>query len=380
VRIVLLIRSLGDGGTERQVTSLAIGLHRRGHRVVVVQLFAGMHFLADLGGAGVPVWTAGMRGRWDLGRLAGTLRKVRRFRPDVVHGFHVESNLLALALSAGAPARAVWAVRHADDGRRPDDSLARALRHIHDGLAPRADLLIANSRLARRQLLDRGLAPKRVVAIDNGIDGDRFAPDAEARRALRAHWGVGESELLIGAVARLDPIKDHVTFLQAAALARRSERPIRFVCVGGGPAAYASQLVALAERLQVADRVRWLGVRHDMPRVYNALDVCTVPSLREGLSNAACEAIACGVPCVVTDVGDHRRLSGVAVVVPPGDAGALADGWRRALEMAPAERAAARRWIRESFGVDRFLDETELTLARLVEASSGSRTAPAAAN
>ena len=122
---------------------------------------------------------------------------------------------------------------------------------------------------------------------------------------MRLEWGIAECEKLIGQVGRLDPMKDHSTFLKAAALLAHERKDVRFVCVGEGPTGYRDELYSLAKTLGLASRLIWAGSRRDMPAVYNAFDVA-VSSSRwgEGLPNVIAEAMACGVPCVVTDVGD----------------------------------------------------------------------------
>jgi glycosyltransferase involved in cell wall biosynthesis len=152
---------------------------------------------------------------------------------------------------------------------------------------------------------------------------------------------VSSGQILVGLPARLDPIKDHETFLRAAALARKSNERLRFVCIGGGDAEYSRRMAALSDTLGLHDAVIWAGERRDMPAVLNALDIVTLTSIGEGLSNAIGEAMASGVPPVVTDVGDMARLVGEAgSVVPVGDARAVADAWL-ALAADPARRADA---------------------------------------
>jgi glycosyltransferase involved in cell wall biosynthesis len=200
-----------------------------------------------------------------------------------------------------------------------------------------------------------------MVVIPNGIDTKRFCPDPEARQRIRAEWGVTESEKLIGLVGRLDPMKDHPTFLRAAALLMQEREDVHFVCVGDGPADYRRELHALGEELGLGQRLIWASARGDMPAVYNALDIATSSSYGEGFPNVVGEAMACGVPCVVTHVGDSARIVGeTGVVVPPKDPEALAVGWKSSLARDGSEVALkARLRVEENFSVGRMVERTE---------------------
>src|SRR5204863_331451 len=127
-----------------------------------------------------------------------------------------------------------------------DAKTSRTGSRLDVGLPTEADLIICNSTSGLEHHAERGYPRGRMVVIPNGIDHEAFAPDPAARRAIRAGWGVPDSDRLVGLVGRLDPMKDHPTFLRAAALVA-SERPgVRFVCVGHGPASAREPLERLA--------------------------------------------------------------------------------------------------------------------------------------
>ena len=151
--------------------------------------------------------------------------------------------------------------------------------------------------------------------------------------------------LLIGLVARVHPIKDHANFLRAAALFAVTCPQALFVLVGDGADTSNSALGCLIDELQLRERVRLCGRRTDIAAINAALDIATSSSWSEAFPNAIGEAMACGVPCVATDVGDVREMIGdTGVVVPPRDAPALAAGWSQLAALdAPARRALGQR-------------------------------------
>ncbi|MFO1468932.1 MAG: glycosyltransferase [Steroidobacteraceae bacterium] len=221
---------------------------------------------------------------------------------------------------------------------------------------PRA--VISNSRAA---LTERGIEPsRRFVIVPNGIDTERFRPDADARMQVRDELRVQHGERLVGCMARLDPVKDHHSMLRAMALiaARRSE--VRFVVVGAGSPGYDAELKDAATELRIDTLVRWMGERADVERILNALDVYVSASTAEGFSNSLAESMACGVPPVVTDVGDSRDIVAChGTTVVPRNAQALTDGVIDWLDRdSPDLRCRRRDWIVQQFGVEQMVDRT----------------------
>ncbi|PWT76317.1 MAG: group 1 glycosyl transferase [Chloroflexi bacterium] len=332
---MFLIRSLGQGGAERQLVNLAHGLRRLGHDVAVVTFYPGEWLETELSDAGIPVWTLGKRGRWDIVRSALKLfRLVQKERPAILHSYLSTANLLALLPKACCPSlKLVWGVRASNVDFDCYDWFTKLSFQCECLLSKVADLIIANSHTGREYHLERGFPGNKIIVIHNGVDIDRFKRDEEAGKRVRWEWGIEEQERLIGHVGRLDPMKDHPTFLKAAALLAQERKDVRFVCVGEGPSDYREELYSLADKLGLGGRLIWAGSRRDMPDVYNALDVAASSSRwGEGIPNVIAEAMACSVPCVVTDVGDSAFLVAESgVVVKAGDPTLLAQGINMAL-------------------------------------------------
>jgi len=349
VKILLLCRSLAVGGTERQIIVLAKGLHQRGHEVTVMVFYPNGALVKELHESGIPVFDLRKSGRWDVFPfLVRVLRAVWKLKPRVIYGFLVTPNILTVFLKPIFPsARVVWGVRASNVDLDRYDWLLRLSCRIECWLSRFADLIICNSLAGLEYAAAYGFPRGRMTVIPNGIDTERFKTDAVARKRLRAEWGIAENEILIGLVARLDPMKDHPTFLRAAATLAQERLDVRFVCVGDGSEPYKGELHRLASELGLDGRLIWTGTRHDMPAVCSALDIATSSSYGEGFSNTIAEAMACGVPCVVTDVGDSALIVGDSgSVVPPSMPDALCEGFRLMLKrLGPDIQDAARSWI-----------------------------------
>jgi glycosyltransferase involved in cell wall biosynthesis len=357
LRIAFLIDRLNYGGAERQLVLLANTLRAAGHSVVVFVFYDGNDLESDLRAAGVRVRSLRKKGRWDIaGFLRRLVQAIAHERPNVLHSYLGVPNIVAAAIKPFFPSmRVVWAVRAADMPADCYGPLPRALETVARLLSRCPDLIIANSSAGRRHVVASGYPAPKVIVVPNGVDTDRFAPSADARLRFRQRWRIPPSDALVGLVARIDPVKGHATFLQAARLLAERKH-VRFACVGDGPEPLKLALRQQAEALGLGDALTWIPAQADVNAVYNGLDVLCSSSVSEGFPNVVAEAMACGVPCVVTDVGDSALVTGPeGCVVPPRDATALADGIRRLLDVLPAERArmarANREWIVSQFSV-----------------------------
>lgn len=341
MKVLLLIQNLARGGSERQLVVLAKGLREKGIDVAVGVFYTGGALEPELTRAGVRIIDLKKSGRWDLaGFLWRTRRAIAQEAPDVLYGFLPVANLVAwLAAMFHPNMRLIWGVRATTVDTVDYGPITRLTYWLERSLSARPSLIIVNSDAGRERHLRLGFPVDNISVVHNGIDTDTLRPDAEAGRRQRGEWGIGADEILIGLVARLDPIKDHATFLRAAAISMKTRPDLRFICVGGGPDRFRHELESLARDLGAGDRLFWAGPWHDMRAVYNALDIAVCSSSAEGFPNVVGEAMACTVPCVATDVGDCAAIiDDTGVVVPPGDPAALAAGWQSLLERGSVHR------------------------------------------
>ncbi len=367
MKVVFLIPALVYGGAERQLVVLAKGLHARGHKVVVAPFYSGGPLEQELLEAGVRIRSLQKRGRWDvlpfLFRLA---RVMREERPKVLHSYLTD--LVTMILKPWFPStKIVWGIRSSDMDLSQYDWIMRISYKLTFRLSRFADAVIANSRAGRDYHIAQGYPREKVAVIANGIDTRQFRPDPEARRYVRSGWGIRDHEQVVGIVGRLSPEKDHPTFLHAASLLAQERNHLRFVCVGEGPAEYRDSLRQLTRSLKLTDHVIWLDGRSDMPAVFNALDLLVSSSITEAFSNVIAEAMACGVACVVTNVGDSAWLVGnMGEVVPLRNPVALKNAMEKLLDQRPHTPAQIRRRIVEEFSVEKLVAGTEQALFNLL--------------
>ena len=357
--MLLLLRSLEPGGTERQVLTLANGLRARGYEVSVAVLHSGGTLEAEAEERLGPLI------RLDLGRRAPRawtfLRAVRQRRPDILYSFLPGQNLLSLLtrLQRRRP-RIVWGIRSAGMDLSSYNVVGRLAYRLEPHLAGLADAVVVNSKAAKRVAKESGFPEERLHEIQNGIDTDHFSRDDTAGAAYRQKLGVSDRHPLVGLVARIDLGKGHATFIRAAAIVRRARPDTTFVCIGGGSPALETELRSLADRVGVGDAMKWTGHEHDIVAAYSALDLACSASDYESFPNAVAEAMACGARVVVTDVGDSSHIVGdTGYVVPSANAAALADAVLAALLAgSDAKRRVTERIVRH-FSVEAMVDRSD---------------------
>jgi glycosyltransferase involved in cell wall biosynthesis len=177
--------------------------------------------------------------------------------------------------------------------------------------------------------------------IPNGIDTERFSPNSGAKTSVRQELGLPNHSVLIGLIARYHPVKDHATFLRAAARVHHKHPDTRFVFAGEGMTNDNKSLLQLVQENKLQHAAHLLGPRRDVPRLTAALDIACLSSWSESFPNVILEAMACAVPCIATNVGDcSSMIGGTGRIVAPLDSVGLAGAIEDLMAMAPRERAA----------------------------------------
>lgn len=358
LRVLHVISFMGRGGAEMGILKLISGLGDDfEHRVCTTRgfdaEFVGSHFSKE------KVFVAGssdLKLQFPLFRLA---RLMRQYRPHIVHS----RNWGAIEAVAAAKLAGVPVVIHSEHGYEVDMFSGLPMRRR---LFRRASYAMADATFAvTRELRDfharqAWIHPRSMGVMYNGVDTQRFAPSREARIAMRQELGLPETSFVVGSVGRLVPIKDHQTFLKAAATLVKNGLDIRVLLVGSGPERERLQSLASANNLE--GRVCFTGDSGRVPELLNAMDVFVLPSLGEGMSNTLLEAMACGLPTLATNVGGNPEiitdnLNGC--LFAPGDVAWLASK----LELLARDPGlihqlgtAARNHAIESFSLSRMLE------------------------
>jgi len=294
-----------------------------------------------------------------LVRLAQVRRFVRSCAPNVIQGWMYHGNFfagIAQRLHARSAALALGIHQCLIDIRK-ERPITRLMVRSGAKLSRRADRVVYASFASRDQHVDFGYCSDNTTVIPNGFDTDEFRPDSARRAATRGRLGIGESEFVVGIVARHHAIKDYPTFIKAASRFSRDSPGARFLIVGPGCTSANGELRQELERFGRGTAFDLLGSVNEVQSLYPALDVFCLTSLSEAFPNVVGEAMACGIPCITTDVGDVSRiLDGNGFLVPVGDEERIANHLAKIRDMSLIERVEfgerARRAIQERFDID----------------------------
>jgi len=350
MRILHIITGLNNGGAEAVLYRLTSDVR---HQHQVISLMHPGTYGPLLEARGITVYSLGLsRGQISLGALMRLWRLIRRIRPDLIQTWMYHSDLLGSIVGYLAGVQSiVWGIRNSRLDAKSSSATRAVVKLLAklSGISPR--LIVSCSEDALQVHTALGYRREKIVVIPNGYDVSQLAPDPAARARVRAEIGISDDTFVIGMVGRWDLQKDHETL--CLALERLSASPGRWRCVLVGPSMTAmnAQLAALLYRTHVGDRVVLLGPRNDIPAIMNALDVHVLSSAYgEAFPNVVAEAMACGTPCVITDVGDARLIiADTGWVAPIRDHAKLAEGLEEAMTAArsPADWSRRREACRE---------------------------------
>jgi glycosyltransferase involved in cell wall biosynthesis len=292
--------------------------------------------------AGVPVThvplARAVRPLADLRALLALTAHFRRERFDLVHTHTPKANLLGRLAARAAGVPLVVGTEHGlfyYNMRGAQRAFYRWLARLGAWCSDVVFFVSAEDvRVATTT--DRVCPPSKAIhlAAGVGVDIERFRPSAELRRQTRTALSYGDDDLVVGMVGRLTYEKGYAEFFQAASLLSPTLPQARFLVIGPSDAVSQEEFERLVATLGLSSRVRFLGMRTDMPELYNAMDVVALPSHREGLPVTLMEAAACGLPAVATDIRGCREVivaGQTGLLVPPRDAAALAAALERVL-------------------------------------------------
>jgi glycosyltransferase involved in cell wall biosynthesis len=380
IGVTHIIAGLAPDGAERMLHRLVAGMDSSRFENEVISLTDLGPMTEKIEAAGIRVRALGMKrgsaNPYHLLRLAAWLRKLPP--QQVIQTWMYHADLVGgIAAKLAGCAAVVWNIRHSE---------------LHPGIDKRHTILTAKACAKLSRWLPRriiccsdasktfharlGYAANRMEVIPNGFDLELLKPESDQRAAIRRELGIEPATPLIGYVARKHAVKDHRTFFEAAGLLHRQFPAVEFLLCGEGLVANDPELNEWAQAAGVQDLCHVLGRRDDVPRILNTLDIAASTSTSEAFPNTLAEAMACGIPCAVTDVGDSRAIIGqTGSVTPVKDPGAMARSWADLLAMEPNARRhlgeAARRRIEQNYGLTNVIRRYEELYTRVAGESAG---------
>lgn len=345
IAIEHITTSLNLGGAQAMLVKLIeAGAGSGRNESSVVSLIRPGAMLPALREAGCPVYSLGMR-RGLVGPL-GLIRLLRvtaRVNPDVLQGWMYHGNIAAsvAGFAHGQHVPVVWNVRHSLGDPRLESATTRRLLALSARMSRSAAAIIYNSQEAAREHAAIGFASDRATYIPNGFDCDCYRPDRDRRAYLSTLFGIADDAIVVAIVARLHPMKDHAMLVRAIARARAAGCKLHLLMVGtdlDNPPPALAQLIA--DSLPEGS-VTLASARNDVADWLPGVDIVALSSAwGEAFPNILGEAMACGIPCVATDIGDCRSILGdTGLTVPARNVEAMAAALVRIARLGDAGRA-----------------------------------------
>ena len=376
MRVTHLITSLDVGGAETALFRLLANMdHAKFENHVICLIPAGPTGV-KIESLGIPVTAMNMPpGHSTALGLIQLTRFLWKSKPHILQTWMYHADLLGGLAGLLTHTPVVWGIRNTS--LDPLAVKSNTIRIVHlnahlSGWLPRR--IVSCSETARRAHVNIGFAPDKFVIIPNGFDLSDFHPNQAARDSLRLELELPPEAFLVGLVARFDPLKDHWTFIQAARHCCLQYPQTHFLLCGEGIAWENETLSGWIDSAGIRANCHLLGRRDDIPHVMAGLDINTLSSIGEAFPNVLGEAMACGVPCVTTDVGDAAEIVGdTGIVVPPGDPQALARGWEQILSLTAQERVRlgerARERIRSRYQIQQVVKQYESLYAEIARSA-----------
>ena len=359
MRILHIITDLSTGGAEMMLLKLLSAGHREWESHVISLGDEGT-IGPRIAKLGIEVSSLGLRGAALNPFRALAIKPItKKFGPSLIVGWMYHGNVAASLARLWTSQRppVIWNVRQTLYDIRNERRRTAAIIRLSARMSRHPAAIVYNSRISAQQHQDFGYRAAKQIVIPNGFDLELFHPDAHARKEVREELGLPGDAVLVGLIARYHPMKDHAGFLQAAAYVAQQNSNVYFLLAGNGVTKEQPELLTMLSAERLDQRIFLMGERSDLPRITAALDIaCSSSAWGEGFSNAIGEAMACGVPCVVTDIGDSGFIIGdTGLLVPPRNPQALADAISR-LIVAGADRrqqlgAAARLKVEKEFSL-----------------------------
>jgi len=359
IKIVHIIASLNVGGTEMMLYKLLPRMRKDRFENIVFTLKEKGSLGKDFELQNMRVYNVGgMGGILRISALIRSLKILREINPDIIQGWLVHGNFVAQIASIFLPYRlsTLWNIRYTALPKPETKNSTLLIIRFLSLLSSLPQKIIFNSRTGANDHIRMGYRSDKSCIIPNGFDTKLFSPSEKNRSCVRSELNVSEEAILIGLIGRFDPLKDHNCFLKASAKLLSNKREIFFLLAGREVDWQNRHLKQFIEKLGISGKVFLLGERRDVHRITAAFDIATCSSIAEGFPNVIGEAMSCGIPCVVTDVGDSAWLIGDSgIVVPPRNHEALCEAWLKMIEMGSAKRRGlgekARKRIEDHFSI-----------------------------
>jgi glycosyltransferase involved in cell wall biosynthesis len=334
--VVELITDLNVGGAEKMLCNFLRHIDRAQFNPVVIALLNG-DLKKEIESLGIPVYTFSLKkGIVDIFSVINLILRIRKLNPHLIHGWMYHSHVIALIARVFTKryVPCIWSIHNSIYSLKNEKKMTGFIIKLGGYLSAYPELIHYVSNTSMQQHVKIGYNDSKTVIIPNAFDTDIFTYRSQKSDQLRHELGIKSEEVLVGLIGRYHPVKDHGNFLEAASLLLKKRDNVHFILAGKGINIENEFLRKKIEQLYLANRVHLLGEREDIPNITSSLDIACSASYSEAFPMTVGEAMSCGIPCVVTDVGDSKLVVGdTGKAVPPRNPKAFADALMELIDL-----------------------------------------------
>ena len=364
IKIIHIITGLNTGGAEIMLYKLLCKIDNKKFDNIVVSMTATGNIGEKIKSLGVRVeilsMKKGFRGFFSYHGLLKLDNIAKEYKPDIIQTWMYHADLFGLIIGKWCNIPVIWNIRCSNMELSFSTKIVVKLCSL---LSKLPEVVIVNSNSGKEYHEKIGYSPKKLEIIQNGFDIGKFRSNESAKLLISKELKIRVDSILIGMIARFDPMKDHKNFLQAFKLVIKKYDNVYGILVGEGIDDNNLELKKLITELDIEDKILMLGRRDDIYMLLPSIDILSSSSYGEGFSNAIGEAMACEIPCVVTDVGDSALIVGeTGIVVPPMNYELLAEGLLKMIELGEKRKELgiiARKRIIDNWSIDKIVKKYE---------------------
>lgn len=373
-RVLHIINNFAYGGAEMMLYKLLFktDLHRWQPYLICLNQEGGLREKFEQ--LKIPIHILGLeKGKVTIKGLVKLINLIKQIKPNLVQGWMYHSNLASTVgtLLANPSIPVIWNIPHSLSSISNEKKSTAKVIRLLSFFSRFPEKIIYNSQTSAKQHEKIGYQQSKSLPFPDGFLVDTFTPSTSAYQQLRQELALPSDTIIIGRIARYHPMKDYVNLLEAGAKLLTKNDQVHFVLVGPNIDYNNKELTEKIKELGINNNVHLLGIRDDTPELNAGFDIaCTTSAWGEGFPNVVGEAMSCGVPCVVTDVGDSAWLVGdTGLVVPPCNSSALAEAWQKLIinpELRQDLGAKARQRIVDNFALEKIVSNYENLYAEIL--------------
>lgn len=341
--IIHIIIGLSTGGAEMMLCKLLSNYDKNLLNPVVISLMNCGTLGNHVKELKIPLYTIGLNNyRLRPVIFYNFIKYIHKLKPDIIQGWMYHGNIAAsltgLYLLNKVPV--IWNIRHTPYNLRNEKRFTSLLIRLGALFSYQPKYIIYNSQDSAYRHKALGYNNKINKVIPNGFDCFKFKPSLTARLTLRKELKLKRDDFIIGFIARYHPMKNHIDFIRGAGKLISKYPDVHFVLVGRGVDKSNSFLVNLIKEEGITKQIHLLGERNDIFKITASFDIATnFSSWGESFSNAIGEAMACGVPCVVTNIGDSALIVGdTGIVISTKNIDELVRAWIKLIKVGSVHR------------------------------------------